>query len=188
MARGYERFRAVFPLCLILNAENRQLQILMESIELSHKTIIDLGTGTGNALQFCEQAFLSIGIDANQAMLHFARRNRPKSHFIQADVRSLPLKSGSADLVLAVGISEYLSDLNVLFQEIVRILSHAGYCIFTFSPIGIMTNLRALLGHKIYPRTLDEIEKLASAWHLKSIKRGRTWMQRQILFQRIVPA
>ncbi|MDZ7335724.1 MAG: class I SAM-dependent methyltransferase [candidate division KSB1 bacterium] len=188
MARCYERFRAVFPLCLILNAENRQLQSLIESIELSDKTVIDLGTGTGNALQFCEHALLSIGIDANRTMLDFARRKRSKSDFIQADVRFLPLKDGSVDLVVAVGISEYLSDLNPLFKEMVRILSKSGYCIFTFSPTGIMTNLRALFGHKIYPRNLDEIEKLALFWQLKSIKRGNTWMQRQILFQKIAPA
>lgn len=186
-ARCYERFRAFFPFNLILKAENRQLQALLESIELAGKIVIDLGTGTGNALQLCKPDALAIGIDANLTMLQFARMHRPNSFFIQAEVSSLPIKSGLANLILVVGLSEYLYDLDALFKEIARISSNKGWCIFTYSPKTVMTHLRTLLGHKIYPRRLDDIVRIALLWKFEIKKQGRSWMQRQILLQKTAP-
>ncbi len=187
-ARCYERFRGLFPFNLILKAENRQLQALLESIELVDKIVVDLGTGTGNALQFCNADDLAIGIDANFTMLQFARKNRPNCFFIQAEASALPLKSGLANLVLAIGLSEYLNDLESLFEEIARISSNGAWCIFTYSPISMMTHVRTLLGHKIYPRRLEDIARIARLWNFKITKQARSWMQGQILFQKTDPA
>jgi len=183
-AKWYYHVRSIFPFRLILKAENRQLQTLLGSLDLSDQIVIDLGTGTGNALQFCEQARFAMGIDANLAMLQLARKNHEKKFFIQADVIALPLKSGFAGLVLAVGLSEYLRDLDAFFEEIARILSDRGSCIITYSPIGLRTLLRSFLGHKIYPRCLAEIVQIAAKHRFAKVSHRDSWMQGQILFQK----
>ena len=62
-AKFYRTLRTNFPFNLILKEENKKLKLMLSSIEVSNKTIVDLGTGTGNVFQFFVDSKLTIGID-----------------------------------------------------------------------------------------------------------------------------
>jgi len=181
----YRSIRNYFPLNQILNCENQKLEFLLNSLETKQKKVLDIGTGTGNVLQFFADADCLIGIDITLPMLKAAMQIHPGSKLIQADALNVPVKPDSVEFITAVGLSEYLKDIDLFFKEAHRILRNGGYFLLTFSPSGLWSGLRFLLGHRIYPRSLEEIVTFASNKQFLLIKSIRSLMQVQVLFQKI---
>lgn len=102
-------------------------------------TAVDAGCGPGrHTLTLCKTARRVVAVDISVNMLQSARRQLPtgddrKVHFIQADIRHLPLKSYSADLVVNLEVLEHLpgleSDMKSALQEFVRVLRPFGLLI-----------------------------------------------------------
>ena len=67
------------------------------------------------------------------------------------------------NLILCVGLSEYILDLQMLATEIFRLLAADGYAIITLSPPNILNQIRKLMGHKIYLRSLPAMEIIIKA-------------------------
>ena len=181
----YHSIRNSFPFNLILNRENKRLESLLALIYLKGKIVLDLGTGTGNALQFLDEAKVVFAIDSNFSMLQATRRMHPDAILIQADALSLPIKAKSIQVITAIGLCEYMSEIESLLKGICQSLKENGFLILTFSPKGIFTRLRLLLGHAIKPATLSDIEKIARKEHFQKVKSSRCLMQAQVLFIRI---
>ncbi|HET9051053.1 MAG TPA: methyltransferase domain-containing protein [Candidatus Dormibacteraeota bacterium] len=99
-------------------------------------TVVDLGTGRGEALVVaCEMgAARAIGVDYAPAALRLAARTldahgvRDRCLALRADARRLPLPGGCADLVLMLDIVEHLTpaELDATLSEAVRILRPGG--------------------------------------------------------------
>lgn len=184
-ARLYRIFRHRFPFNLIVEKENQNLQRLLQSIHVTTPCVaIDIGTGNGNVLRWLSHFDRVIGIDSNFAMLRQAKQLFPSARLIQGEASRLPLKP-PADLVVAVGLTEYLKDATRLFEEVQRILLPGGYLIITFAPPGLWTSLRRLWGHRLYPRTAAEIAALGRRNNFRLQGQMRTMMQEQLLFQKI---
>ena len=184
-AKLYRMLRCRFPVHFIIQQENRNLERLLQSIEIDGRRIVDLGTGTGNALYCFAQAAESFGVDLTLSMLLAAKQIHPGVSMIQADAVTLPLQNESADIVSAIGLSEYIKAIELLFIEVHRILKDRGYFLFTFSPYGIFTALRFLLGNRIYPRSMEQIEQIATKVGFQVVHTGHSFMQRQVLFHKI---
>lgn len=183
-AKLYRSVRTGFPFNLILNGENRNLKLLLRSIEIKGKRVVDLGTGTGNVLYYLGDADPCLGIDLTFDMLKRAQQNYPDAKLVVADALKLPIKTDSAELMTTVGLSEYLKDVKPLFKEAYRILKDSGCLLLTFSPPGIWTRLRVLLGHPIYPRTLDELKVIALNEKFHFMRNTHSLMQGQALFEK----
>jgi len=184
-AKLYRLMRSCFPFNLVVKSENKRLEWILQSVEITGKKVVDLGTGTGNVLQFLTHANPVLAIDITFTMLQAARQLYPNSKFIQADALNLPLKTNAVDVIIAIGLSEYVSNIDSLFKEISRLLKIGSFLILTFSPGGIWSRVRLLLGHSIYPRTLDDLLKVASEEQFQLVKNSRSMMQGQVLFQKV---
>lgn len=184
-AKFYAAWRTNFPFDFILKEENKKLELMLGSIEVSNKTIIDLGTGAGNVLQYLVDSKLTIGIDFSFSMLQATRQSYPGVNLLQANTIALPIKSNSIELITAIGLSEYLKNIEPFFKETFRILKNNGFLILTFSPRGIWSRLRLLLGHPVYQRTLTDLITIASNERFQMIKNSSSLMQAQVLFQKI---
>ncbi|MDZ7263305.1 MAG: class I SAM-dependent methyltransferase [candidate division KSB1 bacterium] len=184
-ARLYRIFRSHFPFNLIVSRENQNLQHVLQSIAIDARRIaVDVGTGAGNVLTCLCSFGKVIGIDSNFSMLQLARQNFPSTWLIQGDAVRLPLKP-AVDLVVAVGLAEYLRDADLLFAEARRILSANGYLMITSAPPGLWTHLRRLLGHRLFPRTAAMMVALGSRNNFRLQRQMRTMMQVQLLFQKV---
>jgi len=181
----YRCVRISFPFNIILKRENKRLESILCDIEINNKKVVDLGTGTGNVLKYFSNSNLVLGIDLTFSMLQVTRQLYPGIKLIQADALKLPVKTDSVELITAIGLSEYLSDIESLFMEAHRLLKADGFLLLTFSPGGIWTSLRLLLGYPIYPRTLNELISIASSERFRLIKDTHSVMQVQVLFQKI---
>jgi ubiquinone/menaquinone biosynthesis C-methylase UbiE len=183
-AKFYRTLRTNFPFNFILKKENKKLESILGSIGISNKKTLDLGTGTGNVLQYLVDSKLTIGIDFTFSMLQSMRQYYPETNLLQANAIALPIKHGSLELVTAVGLSEYLKNVEPLFKETCQVLKKNGFLLLTFSPRGIWSRLRLLLGHKIYPRTFADLDAIAKSEGFQIIKNSNSIMQSQVLFQK----
>ncbi len=185
-ARLYCLFRSRFPFNRILERENQNLQRLLQSVVVAGAGIaVDVGTGNGNVLRWLNRFALVIGIDSNFIMLQQAKQHVPTACLMQGEAGRLPLKPAVADLVVAVGLTEYLRDAAGIFYEAQRILSSTGCLIITSAPPGLWTCLRRLLGHGLFPRTAAQIAALGRQNNFRLQAQMRTMMQEQLLFQKV---
>lgn len=93
-------------------------------------TAVDLGCGSGRHLKLLSETGISriIGLDASYGALLLSRKSC-LSHLVQGDNKNLPLKSNSADIIIAWGSLHYNEkpDLATMLSEILRILKQGGH-------------------------------------------------------------
>lgn len=169
-----------------LRQEDRAIQLLLESAQhISIKRALDIGTGRGHCLFFVPQTVDTIyAIDTCIEMIKKAKLGWPHVQFVNADVIYTPLRHCVFDLIFCVGISEYISDIRPVLQNIHNLLNFDGFCIFTMSPNNIFTWLRFLLGHRLFPKSESYIERLLTSLQFKIVKKTKTLLQMQYLIQK----
>ena len=170
-----------------LNKEKLAIESLLEKLNLSHiTTICDLGVGRGNGLNFIPDTIeQKMAIDKSMTMIQYTKKDFPGTNFIQADVCNLPLKSESFELIICIGLIEYIPNLEPLIEQLAFILNYEGHIILSYSPRNIFTYLRFLRGHRIYARNSIELEKNFRKYQLKISELKVTPMQYQYLLRKI---
>lgn len=95
---------------------------------------LDVGCGAGLSTRALKGlARLRIGIEPVEPMLAWSRNVDPGATFVVANAESLPVRSGSVDLITAAGSLNYVN-LDAFFPEAVRVLSSGGVlAVYDFS-------------------------------------------------------
>lgn len=126
-----------------------RLLVSLDQLEVTPRTILDLGCGTGHFLPELARRFPGaeyIGLDIARGMVEYARRRLGgAARWIVGDAESLPLATGSVDLVFSSLAIQWSYRPDLLFAELARVLTPGGRCVFT----------------SLGPRTLQE---LRAAW------------------------
>ena len=117
----------------------RQLHVREEEVESALRRLagsghfdllVDLGTGTGRMLELlAPQATRAVGIDSSHDMLAIARSRLEGMSQVQVrhgDILSLPLHSGSADLIILHQVLHFLDDPSAALAEAARVLKPGG--------------------------------------------------------------
>ena len=96
-------------------------------------TVLDLGCGGGRNIEyFLTKADKVYGMDHSEAGVNMAReRNkeaieRGRCQIIMGDVKSLPFKDESMDIVTAFETIYFWNEIEVCFKEIYRVLNKGG--------------------------------------------------------------
>ena len=144
------------------------------------KTLVDLGTGTGRALElFGPQAEQAIGIDSSREMISIARANLEKNTLRNAQVRqgdlyALPFANGSIDLIIIHQVLHYLDDPARAVIEARRILHANGrLLIVDFAPHDLEV-LRSEHAHRRLGISTEQI----TTWFNRA---GLTLQQHELL-------
>lgn len=170
--------KLVSPVNLFLHARRRK--VLSQIGNVSGKKILDVGCGSGVfMIEFIKRGTHVIGIDYSGKMLKEAQTqlNRfkiPKSKYSikNADATRLPFKNHEFDIVLATGLTDYLTDSqNRLFiKEAERVLRQKGVLVVSFpikeSPFSF---LRRGLGLKIRQKLL-KLPPIENSFSIKRIR------------------
>jgi len=112
----------------------------LSPIKIDPSRVLDLGAATGAGSRQLAKRFRKgrvISYDVSGAMLQIAKRKKPflsKITELQGDAMSLPLQTGSIDLVFANLLLPWIVDLPACFAEVARVLKKGG--VFAFATLG----------------------------------------------------
>jgi SAM-dependent methyltransferase len=102
-------------------AQNLRFEILFSAVEIDGKSLLDVGCGMGNLLQFLEGKKISVtytGTDILESMIEQAKQKNPGAVFHHADIfKNNIFKNGSFDIVYASGIFNINLGNNFEFLE-----------------------------------------------------------------------
>ncbi len=149
----YHLFRKNPLSARILRQENEAIRTLLQRLK-NHpvKTGLDIGSGRGNSLKLIPPGDASwMAIDYSHRMIRSCRKHYANVCFVLGDARQMPFMTASFDLVLCIGVSEYLEDLNRFLGEICTLLKPGGYAVLTLAPPNMLNFFRWMIGHRIFP-------------------------------------
>lgn len=155
--RSFERAAQTYDAAAVLQHEVcRRMDERLDLIKLQPGVVLDAGSGTGNALPALKKRYPGarvIALDLAHAMLRQGRERAEVpwwKSFLQTaaaplcgDIESLPLASGSIDLVWSNLALQWANDPDKAFAEFNRVLAPGGLLMFsTFGP-DTLKELRA---------------------------------------------
>lgn len=114
----------------------RRLRMITNSIDLKHKTILDVGCGEGVWLrQFSNYTDLQniFGTDVDPESLETAKRNLPQANLQVAFAEKLPFADNSFDVVFSHEVIEHVVNDADAVQEMIRVCKPEGKVII-FTP------------------------------------------------------
>ncbi len=104
-------------------------------------TLIEAGCGEGYGADALRAAGAQVlAVDYDESVVTHVRRRYPRVQTMRANLVDLPLRSGTADVVVSLQVIEHLWDLPGFWREIQRVLSPSGRVVIstpnrvTFSP------------------------------------------------------
>jgi ubiquinone/menaquinone biosynthesis C-methylase UbiE len=109
--------------------------------------ILDVGCGTGMTLRdLLRRGHSVVGADITEAMLHRARAAvsefpADRARCIRSDVENVPFEDGSFDVVLCMGVLQYLQTDAKAVSELSRVVRNGGLAIVTLPNLVKLNNL-----------------------------------------------
>ncbi len=124
--RGYREWAPSYDRPnLLVGLERRGLLPLLA--DLPTGSAVDAGCGTGHwAGHLLTRGWTVTGVDRSPAMLAVAARRCPGARFTRADIRHLPLASGSSSLVVCALTLGHLAHAAPALREFARVLAPGG--------------------------------------------------------------
>ena len=115
----------------------RRLELLVDyALLIKPETILDAGCGPGVVLSALKDRLVGsafVGVDLSYLMLQQAQASSLADvPLVQSLVEQLPFADESFDLIYALGVIDYVEDLQQFFKVAWRILKPRGYFIFTY--------------------------------------------------------
>jgi len=100
-------------------------------------SVLDLGVGTGQSIKiFVKKNCKIYAVDISAKMLQIAKRKYPEVETFKYDISNglarLHFKHKSFDIIIAIGILEFIKNIKRIIKETYQLLKTDGYFIFTY--------------------------------------------------------
>lgn len=121
---------------------------LRSYVEGDLKVVVDVGTADGLMLEDLQRRLkpqMSLGIDRGLELLR-ARGSASSVSRAYADALYLPVKTSSADAVVATAVIEHVPDPDAMLEECARVLRQGGVLVMT-TPHPFWEHLASVVGH-----------------------------------------
>lgn len=96
--------------------------------------LLDVGIGTGlSAEPFAKAGLVVCGIDASPEMLKICEKKKIAVELEQFDIQSKPwpYSESAFDHVICCGVMHFISDLDLIFEQVARVIRPNGIFAFT---------------------------------------------------------
>ncbi len=172
--RVFDRAAPTYDTAAVVQREiGQRLLQRLDYLRIAPAQVIDLGTGTGQALDDLRARYPSarvIGIDISEEMLHRARkrgRRFRRPGVLVADAAALPLADGSVDLIYSNLMLPWCSRPDDVWREIGRVLRPGGALLCTtLGPdtlLELRTAISALGSTGIHVHTFIDMHDIGDA-------------------------
>jgi malonyl-CoA O-methyltransferase len=138
---AFDRASASYEAAAVLQARvGEELAGRLDLLKLEPGVVLDLGAGTGRGTKELKRRFrgsLVIALDMAPGMLREARRNQPlfrRFERVCADAMRLPFADSSVDVAFSNLMLQWCDPIDLVFQEVRRVLKPRGF--FAFSTFG----------------------------------------------------
>jgi ubiquinone/menaquinone biosynthesis C-methylase UbiE len=178
-AAFYDRMLGLPLLRRIREGERECFRELIHALPLENARILDLACGTGDYLGQLGDGRV-YGLDYSQEMLRIAS-GRGGAMLVLGDAHHLPFKAGCLDLVVCIGLLEYLGDVEAVLREIGRVLRKNGHGVVSYSRKSPLNLLRYLLGSRVNLCTGEELAISLNKCSLEWVSGRELLLQGQVL-------
>ncbi len=143
---SFNRAAGTYDAAAVLQKQVREEMLSrLDLVKISPQAILDAGCGTGHGSFGLQKRYRSArvySLDIALGMLQQIQLQRPllqkilnKQQLLCADIESLPIASGSMDLVWSNLALQWCNDLDAAFTEVARVLQPESLFVFsTFGP------------------------------------------------------
>jgi len=138
----------------LFNVRKKRVEELLDRDVGPGLRVLDIGCGSGvMAPYFAQKGATYFGIDISEKMVARAKKEisqilKTQEHtsFAQGDVKHLDFPDGYFDIVISLGLLEFLEDREAAIKEIVRV-THSGGTIVIAVPhkVGLNQNGQEIL-------------------------------------------
>ncbi len=176
---GFYEKTGFSPASFVASFLENRTKLLQSFVQVKKTdTVLDLGCGSGIHMKFlapkCQKI---VGLDISPHMLTLAKKELSDLagknwQLIVGDAEKLPFAKNEFDLVVAMGLLDYLSCWEKVVQEAYRVLKKDGYFIFTIpkSP-SLFSFLRTNWGNRIKKNVfgLPEVKNIVTQKELETV-------------------
>lgn len=144
-------------------------------------SVLDLGVGTGQSINiFVNKKCKIYAVDISTKMLQIAKRKYPEVKTFKYDIgnglANLHFKHKSFNIIIAVGVLEFIKNIKRIIKETYQLLKKDGYFIFTYELLlsnhrlqklkvqynaeGYVKNPPNIMKFRLYRRSKKEINEI----------------------------
>jgi SAM-dependent methyltransferase len=168
---------------MLVRRKEHVLRLFREHVDRQGGTIFDAGCGPGEYLsEFAGDGRPVCGMDASEEMLRSSgetlRSAGRGAMLIRGDIEHIPLRSGSFDAILCIGVLGYLEEDTQALRELHRLLRPGGHLLLNVRNLNAFTSLHATLRLKLRYLRAKGWGKLRSAVSLATHTREGGWKSR----------
>jgi SAM-dependent methyltransferase len=110
-------------------AQRSRLEVTLRVLGGEPRTVLDVGVGPGHLCgELAIRGWRVTGVDPSPAMLELARARVPSRavRLLPGSIEALPFEAATFDTVVAIGVLEYVSDVEAALAEVERVLLPGG--------------------------------------------------------------
>lgn len=145
---------------------NERKKIVLDLIDTAGGRLLDTGCGPGVMTEeLLEKEFLVYNSDVSYSMIEMAKEavnkleHRNRVHFSVCDIENLDFSESFFDVVLCIGVVEYLDDYHKAIEKISKMLKKGGIVIVSlpnkYSFFNKIDDLLTSIAFGIFPQLFD---------------------------------
>jgi SAM-dependent methyltransferase len=176
------------------DAEAERAVALIEKTLASHtvKRVLDVACGSGRHARYLGERWWTSGVDLSEVMLRVAQRAGTPARLVRADIRSLPYRDASFDLVVnlftSFGYFETDAEHEHVMRDLARVTAPGGTFVIDFlNSVQVQRNLvphdeTTLAGLHVVQRREITADGRFVVKHIAIREEGREFVERVRLF------
>jgi SAM-dependent methyltransferase len=131
-----EEYVALYPHRNEAEAERAVSLIARTLGDVSVRRVLDLACGSGRHAKFLARRWWTSGVDLSEVLLNLARKNGVPAKLVRADIRDLPYRDNSFDLVVnlftSFGYFETDAEHERVVRDLGRVMTSGGVFVIDF--------------------------------------------------------
>jgi ubiquinone/menaquinone biosynthesis C-methylase UbiE len=170
---------------MLVRRKEHVLRLFAEHVDGPGAAIFDAGCGPGEYLvEFAGRVRPVCGMDASEEMLRSSGETlrgagaRDGAMLIRGDLENVPVRSGSFDAILCIGVLGYLEEDAGALRELHRLLRPGGHLLVNVRNLNALTSLYASARLKLRYLRSNGWGKLRTAVSLATHTREGGWKSR----------